>query len=137
MRRRWCVAQVRFIYSDAYSGTVQGIPLDPMRGWKILGFLVDEGLLDRDDISVPRRPAVRSLLRVHDHDYIDAVGYDTAVTEKIFGETISDVEARGMRFATPVRIGERPTDVVFRLRNSEGVALVSILDSVVSSASGG
>ena len=63
VRRRWGVAQVRFIFSDAYSGTAHGIPLDPMRGWKILGFLVDEGLLDRDDISVPRPPALRSLLR--------------------------------------------------------------------------
>jgi acetoin utilization deacetylase AcuC-like enzyme len=92
VRRRWCVAEVRFIYSDVYSGTVQGIPLDPMRGWKILGFLVDEGLLDRDDISVPRPPALRSLLRVHDADYLDAVGYDPKVTERIFGEKISDAE---------------------------------------------
>jgi len=92
VRRRWGVAQVRFIFSDAYSGTVQGIPLDPMRGWKILGFLVDEGLLDRDDISVPRPPALRSLLRVHDADYLDAVGRDPEVTERIFGEKISDAE---------------------------------------------
>jgi len=92
VRRRWGVAQVRFIFSDAYSGTVQGIPLDPMRGWKILGFLVDEGLLDRDDISVPRPPALRSLLRVHDADYLDAVGHDPEVTERIFGGKISDAE---------------------------------------------
>ena len=86
------MAQVRFIFSDAYSGTTHGIPLDPMRGWKILGFLVDEGLLDRDDISVPRPPALRSLLRVHDADYLDAVGHDPEVTERIFGEKISDAE---------------------------------------------
>jgi acetoin utilization deacetylase AcuC-like enzyme len=92
VRRRWGVAQVRFIYSDAYSGTVQGVPLDPMRGWKILGFLIDEGLLDRDDIAVPRPPALRSLLRVHDGDYLDAVGRDPEVTERIFGEKISDAE---------------------------------------------
>jgi len=92
LRRRWCAPQVRFVYHEEYALTLDGAPVDPARGQKILGFLIDEGLLDRDDISVPRRPAVRSLLRVHDHDYIDAVGYDTAVTEKIFGETISDVE---------------------------------------------
>jgi len=92
VRRRWGVAQVRFIYSDAYSGTVQGVPLDPMRGWKILGFLIDEGLLDRDDIAVPIPPALRSLLRVHDADYLDAVGRDPEVTERIFGEKISDAE---------------------------------------------
>ena len=92
VRRRWCVAQVRFIFSDAYSGTIEGIPVDPMRGWKILGFLADEGLLDQDDISVPRPPALRSLLRVHDADYLDAVGHDPEVTERIFGEKISDAE---------------------------------------------
>ncbi|MCK4408653.1 MAG: hypothetical protein KAW67_01120, partial [Candidatus Eisenbacteria sp.] len=55
----------------------------------------------------------------------------------VTSETINDVEARGVRFGTPVRIGETPTDVVFRLRDSEGVALVSILDSIVPNTSGG
>ena len=84
--------QVRFVYHDKYALTLDGTPVDPARGQKILGFLIDEGLLDRDDISVPRRPAVRSLLRAHDHDYIDAVGGDPEVTEKIFGERISDAD---------------------------------------------
>jgi len=90
--RRWTLPQVRFVYHGAYAGTLEDAPVDPMRGQKILGFLVDEGLLERDDISVPRRPAVRSLLRVHDADYIDAVGLDPEVTERIFGERVSDAE---------------------------------------------
>jgi acetoin utilization deacetylase AcuC-like enzyme len=81
---------VRFVYHDAYAMTLDGALLDPARGQKILGFLIDEGLLDRDDISVPRRPAVRSLLRVHDPDYIEAVGHDSEVTERIFGEKVGD-----------------------------------------------
>ncbi len=83
---------MRFVYHDAYAATLDGTPIDPMRGQKILGFLSDEGLLDRDDISVPRMPAVRSLLRVHDHDYIDAVGRDPDVAERIFGEKIGDLD---------------------------------------------
>jgi len=59
------------------------------------------------------------------------------LARRVTSGTLSDVEARGVRFGTPVRIGETPTDVVFRLRNSEGVALVSILDSIVPSTSGG
>ncbi len=90
LRRRWLAPQVRFVYHDKYALTLDGTPVDPARGQKILGFLIDEGLLDRDDISVPRRPAVRSLLRAHDHDYIDSVGRDPEVTEKIFGARISD-----------------------------------------------
>jgi len=91
-RRRWGAAQVRFIFSEVYAGALEGVPLDPFRGRKILGFLVDEGLLDRDDIALPRPPALRSLLRVHDPDYVDAVGRDPEVTQRIFGEEISDAE---------------------------------------------
>ena len=90
LRRRWALPKVRFVHHKVYAGTLEGAPVDPLRGQKILGFLVDEGLLDRDDISVPRRPAVRSLLRVHDPDYIEAVGHDPEVTERIFGERVSD-----------------------------------------------
>ncbi len=93
-RRRWLAPQVRFIYHDAYAGHLDAAPVDPTRGEKILGFLVDEGLLDRDDISVPRLPAVRSLLRVHDLDYIDAVGRDPELTERIFGERVSDAQVQ-------------------------------------------
>jgi acetoin utilization deacetylase AcuC-like enzyme len=95
-RRRWLAPQVRFVYHDDYALTLHGTPVDPTRGQKILGFLIDEGLLDRDEISVPRRPAVRSLLRAHDHDYIDSVGRDPEVAEKIFGEKISDADIAGL-----------------------------------------
>jgi len=59
------------------------------------------------------------------------------VAREVTSATVDDAESRGVRFGTPVRIGERPTDVVFRLRNSEGVALVSIVDAIPSRPSGG
>jgi acetoin utilization deacetylase AcuC-like enzyme len=93
-KRRWLHPQVRFVYHDAYAGALEGAPVDPMRGEKILGFLVDEGLLDRDEISVPRQPAVRGLLRVHDADYLDAVGHDPDITERIFGERATDADVQ-------------------------------------------
>jgi acetoin utilization deacetylase AcuC-like enzyme len=92
MLRRWRAPKVRFVYHASYALTLAGTPIDPTRGQKILGFLADEGLLDRDDISIPRHPAVRSLLRVHDPDYIDAVGHDPEITERIFGTRNSDAE---------------------------------------------
>ena len=55
----------------------------------------------------------------------------------VTSSTVDDAGARGVRFGTPVRIGERPVDVVFRLRNSEGVALISIVDAIPAGASGG
>ena len=92
LRRRWRVPRVHFIYHTAYATALEGTPVDPMRGQKILGFLEDEGLLDRNDISVPRPPALRSLLRVHDADYLESLGRDAAVTERIFGARLSDAE---------------------------------------------
>ena len=59
------------------------------------------------------------------------------LSRRVTSDTINAIEARGVRFGTPVRIGKTPTDVVFRLRNSEGVALISILDSVIPRTSGG
>jgi acetoin utilization deacetylase AcuC-like enzyme len=103
--RRWRVPQVRFIYHDIYGQTLHGTPVDAMRGEKVLGFLVDEGLLDRDDISIPRQPPVRSLLRVHDSDYLDAIGRDAEVTERIFGERISDAEVEQLIELQRVAVG--------------------------------
>jgi acetoin utilization deacetylase AcuC-like enzyme len=92
MRRHWRVPQVRFVYHDTYAKTLDRAPIDPMRGEKILGFLIEEGLLDGDEISVPRQPAVRSLLRVHDADYLEAVTHDAEMAERIFGERVGDAE---------------------------------------------
>ena len=93
-QRRWFAPHVRLVYHPAYAGLVDAAPVDPTRGEKILGFLVDEGLLDRDEISVPRPPGLRSLLRVHDLDYIDAVGRDPELTERIFGARVSDAQVQ-------------------------------------------
>ena len=84
-RRRWSAPQVKFVYHDIYATSLEGSPVDPARGQKILGFLMDEGLLEEDEISIPRRPAVRTLLRVHDHYYIDAVGRDQTALRGLAG----------------------------------------------------
>ncbi len=97
--------QVRLVYHDLYSHTMSGAPLDQMRGEKVLGFLIDEGLLDRDEISIPRRPPVRSLLRVHDSDYLDAVGRDPVLTERVFGEKISDPDIERLIDLQRVAVG--------------------------------
>lgn len=45
-------------------------------------------------------------------------------------EQLRDAESRGVRFGTPVPSGGLPADVVYRLRDSEGVALVSFIDFI-------
>ena len=57
LKRRFTTPKVRFVYHDAYGHILDSAPMDPTRGQKILGFLVDEGLLDREDLSVPRKPS--------------------------------------------------------------------------------
>jgi single-stranded-DNA-specific exonuclease len=47
----------------------------------------------------------------------------------VTAETVALAEERGVRFGTPMRAGSTPTDMVFRLRDSDGVALVSVVDS--------
>ncbi|MCU0233754.1 MAG: histone deacetylase [Thermoanaerobaculales bacterium] len=89
-RGRWRASRVRFVYHDGYAQVVAGTPMDPLRGQKIIGLLEDEGLLDGDDVSVPRRPALRSLLRVHRPEYLESLGLDPTVTERIFGERLND-----------------------------------------------
>ncbi len=87
--RHFSGQQVHFIYHQAYTVCLDEVPFDPSRGEKILSFLVDEGLIDREDIWAPRRPAVRSLLRVHSADYIASIGRPST-TERIFGARIDD-----------------------------------------------
>jgi acetoin utilization deacetylase AcuC-like enzyme len=89
-RGRWRASRVRFVYHDGYAQVVAGTPMDPLRGQKIIGLLEDEGLLDGDEVSVPRRPALRSLLRVHRPEYLESLGLDPTVTERIFGERLGD-----------------------------------------------
>ena len=43
--------------------------------------------------------------------------------------TVKEAERRGVRFGTPMRAGPSPSDIVFKLRESDGVALVSVFDS--------
>ncbi|MEJ2190304.1 MAG: histone deacetylase [Acidobacteriota bacterium] len=87
--RHFSARQTHFLYHQAYTACLDEVPFDPSRGEKILSFLVDEGLVDREDIWAPRRPAVRSLLRVHSADYIASIGRPST-TERIFGARIED-----------------------------------------------
>lgn len=66
-----------------------------MRGERILAYLAEEGLVDREDLAVPRPPSVRSLMRVHDAGYLESL-QKPEVLERIFGLAVSDDEAEGV-----------------------------------------
>jgi acetoin utilization deacetylase AcuC-like enzyme len=80
---------VQLVFHEAYELSHGSIPLDQQRAEKILAFLVDEGLIDREDILVPRRPTIRALLRVHDPEYLESI-QRLETGERIFGAPVSD-----------------------------------------------
>ncbi|MBN2566183.1 MAG: hypothetical protein JXB46_10780 [Candidatus Eisenbacteria bacterium] len=52
-------------------------------------------------------------------------------------EAVARAEAAGVRFGTPMASGSGPSDIVFKVRESEGIPLVSVVDTIVRRGSGG
>ena len=64
---------IPLVYDARYQRSVYGVPIDPLRGDKVLGALEEAGLLARDLLSEPRPASLQNLLRVHTPEYLDAV----------------------------------------------------------------
>lgn len=64
---------VQLVYDSRYQCGVYGVPLDPLRGDKVLGALEEAGLLAGELLSEPRPASLQNLLRVHTPEYLDAV----------------------------------------------------------------
>ncbi len=93
LSRRWSHHGVNFVYGSGYVHPVSGVPIDPARGERILGFLAQEGLIDRDDLIAPREASVRNLLRVHTPNYLDAL-QRTDTLLRILGVPVDDHSAQ-------------------------------------------
>ena len=98
IRRAWRRMNLRFtgsglaaVYHESYERSLGVVPLDPERSTKILAFLTEEGLFKSDDLFVARAPALRTLLKVHDPDYIESLQRHDVV-ERIFGAPLTDDE---------------------------------------------
>jgi acetoin utilization deacetylase AcuC-like enzyme len=85
-RRVWVV------YDARYQRGVFGVPMDPLRGEKIVGSLREAGLLDGDLLSEPRPASLQNLLRVHTPEYLQALQEPEALT-RILGVEVSPREA--------------------------------------------
>jgi single-stranded-DNA-specific exonuclease len=59
------------------------------------------------------------------------------LSRAVTAEVAARAEALGVRFGTPRMFGSEPSDIVFRLREADGVPLVSVVDTVVQCGSGG
>ena len=61
------------VYDSRYQRGVFGVPMDPLRGERVLGSLREAGLLQRDLVSEPRPASIQNLLRVHTPEYLHGV----------------------------------------------------------------
>ena len=61
------------VYDARYQRNVWGVPLDPLRGEKVLGALDETGLLVHDRLSEPRPVSLHNLLLVHTPEYLQAL----------------------------------------------------------------
>jgi acetoin utilization deacetylase AcuC-like enzyme len=85
---------IPIVYDTRYQRGLFGVPMDPLRGEKVLGALEEAGLLDHSLLSEPRPASVQNLLRVHTPEYLQAVQEPEALT-RILGVEVParEVEA--------------------------------------------
>lgn len=86
--------RIPIVYDARYQRGVFGVPMDPLRGEKVVGSLREAGLLSRDLLSEPRPASLENLLRVHTPEYLHAVQEPEALT-RILGIDVpaGEVEA--------------------------------------------
>ena len=85
---------VRFIYHRRYRAGLAAVPMDAMRGERILAWLLDEGWTDRGRVVEPRPASVENLRRVHTGEYLRSLD-DPEKVGRIFGVTLGPEEAGG------------------------------------------
>lgn len=72
------------VHGAAYQLEFPGVPIDGLRGERILTALVREGLIGRDAVIPPARATLAKLERVHDSAYLERVT-EPATIEAVFG----------------------------------------------------
>lgn len=82
------------VFDDRYRHGLPGVPIDPLRGEKILGAVREAGLLNGKLLSEPRPASLQNLLRVHTAEYLQSV-QEAATLTRIMGAEIAprEVEA--------------------------------------------
>jgi acetoin utilization deacetylase AcuC-like enzyme len=83
---------VPIVFDARYQHGVFGVPMDPLRGEKILGALREAGLLGENVLSEPRPASLQNLLRVHTPEYLHSLQEAEALT-RILGVEVPTHEA--------------------------------------------
>jgi acetoin utilization deacetylase AcuC-like enzyme len=95
VRRAWFRFRSRgipLVYDPRYEQGVVGVPLDPLRGEKILASLDEAGLLVREALWTPRPASIQNLLRVHTVEYLQTAHEPETLTH-IYGVEMTAQEA--------------------------------------------
>jgi acetoin utilization deacetylase AcuC-like enzyme len=80
------------VYDSRYQRGIFGVPMDPLRGERVLSALEEAGLLKRELLFEPRPSSLQNLLRVHTPEYLHAVQEPEALT-RILGVEVSPADA--------------------------------------------
>jgi acetoin utilization deacetylase AcuC-like enzyme len=81
-----------FVYHRDYAHETPGMPMDPLRGDKILSFLQGEGLLRQGYLQRARPASLERLLRIHTPEYLQAL-QEPATLTRILGFPVTQREA--------------------------------------------
>jgi acetoin utilization deacetylase AcuC-like enzyme len=79
--------QAVFVYGHGYQRELPGVPMDGLRGERILTALAREGLVGREAVIRPGLSPLAKLERVHDRGYLERLD-DPSVLEATFGLTL-------------------------------------------------
>lgn len=72
------------VYGQAYHWELPGVPIDGLRGERILTALVREGLVGREAVVRPTSVSIAKLERIHDRAYLERIT-EPEVVEAAFG----------------------------------------------------
>jgi acetoin utilization deacetylase AcuC-like enzyme len=61
------------VYHRAYDLPVAGVPLDPLRGQRILAYLMDQGVVSPKRINEPLPASLENISRVHSPAYLERI----------------------------------------------------------------
>ncbi|MCS7183016.1 MAG: histone deacetylase [Thermoanaerobaculum sp.] len=68
------------VFDPAYREQLRGVPVDPLRGEKLLAFLSMERLIRREQVTRPLPAAMKNLLLAHDPAYLESLQQPETLT---------------------------------------------------------
>jgi acetoin utilization deacetylase AcuC-like enzyme len=60
-----------FVYHRDYELAVTGVPLDPLRGQRVIGYLLDQGVISARRISTPIPASLQNISLIHSAEYLE------------------------------------------------------------------